>query len=193
MPILTLLEYEQLAAQAHGHLCAGQILGLRLALYGVRLLGLDDPAGADRKRLITYVEIDRCATDAIAVVTGCRLGKRALKFVDYGKVAATFCDLRDGRAVRVSALESARDRARELHPEIPNKNEQQMQSYRELPDEDLFAIQWVKVEVPPQDLPGYKATRVTCTKCGEAISFAREVVVKGSPLCRACANGAYYH
>lgn len=192
MPILTLPEYEQLATQAHGHLCAGQILGLRLALYGVRLLGLDDPAGADRKRLITYVEIDRCATDAIAVVTGCRLGKRALKFVDYGKVAATFCDLRDGRAVRVSALESARDRARELYPEIANKNQQQMRAYRELPDAELFSAQWVKVDVPPQDLPGYKAPRVTCDECGEAISFAREVVSGGRTLCRACAGGRYY-
>lgn len=192
MPILTLPEYEQLATQAHGHLCAGQILGLRLALYGVRLLGLDDPAGADRKRLITYVEIDRCATDAIAVVTGCRLGKRALKFVDYGKVAATFCDLRDGRAVRVSALESARDRARELYPGIENKNQQQMRAYREMPDDELFAAQWVKVDVPAHDLPGYKAPRVTCEQCGEAVSFAREVVAGGRTLCRACAAGAYY-
>ncbi len=192
MPILSLPEYERLATAAHGHLCAGQILGLRLALYGVRLLGLDDPAGADRKRLITYVEIDRCATDAIAVVTGCRLGKRALKFVDYGKVAATFCDLRDGRAVRVSALESSRARARALYPEIADKNQQQMRAYRELPDEELFASQWVKVDVPPQDLPGYKAPRVTCEQCGEAVSFAREVVANGRTLCRACAEGAYY-
>jgi formylmethanofuran dehydrogenase subunit E len=67
---------------AHGHLCAGQILGVRLALLGLAKLGIDDPRGKDRKRLVTFVEIDRCATDAIGVVTGCRLGKRALKFRD---------------------------------------------------------------------------------------------------------------
>src|SRR5579885_2119211 len=111
-------EYERLAEEAHGHLCAGQILGLRMALYGMKLLELDDPAGADRKRLVTFVEIDRCMTDAIPVVTGCRLGKRALKFRDFGKVAATFCDLQAGKAVRLAARESARQRARELHPEI---------------------------------------------------------------------------
>jgi formylmethanofuran dehydrogenase subunit E len=188
MPLLSFAEYEQLAAKAHGHLCAGQILGLRLSLHGLRLLGIDDPTGADRKRLITYVEIDRCATDAIAVVTGCRLGKRALKFVDYGKLAATFCDLRDGRAVRVVALESSRDRARECYPEIVAKNEQQMRAYRELPDSDLFAHTWVRVEIPPTDLPGYKAPRVVCSRCGEAVSFGREV----GDLCRACAAGAYY-
>src|ERR1700733_15126417 len=138
----SLPEYEALAEVAHGHLCAGQILGLRMALHGVHLLGLDDPAGADRKRLVTFVEIDRCATDAIPIVTGCRLGKRALKFRDFGKVAATFCDLRDQRAVRVAALESSRERARELYPEIVNKNQQQMRAYREISDEELFAIQW---------------------------------------------------
>src|SRR5215467_14491978 len=118
----TLAEYEILAEEAHGHLCAGQILGLRMAVYGVQLLGLADPAGADRKRLVTYIEIDRCATDAIPIVTGCRLGKRALKFRDFGKMAATFCDLKEDRAVRLVARESAKDRARELYPAIENKN-----------------------------------------------------------------------
>src|SRR5580693_8589764 len=122
MPLKSLAEYEKLAEQAHGHLCAGQILGLRMALHGVRLLGLDDPTGADRKRLVTFVEIDRCMTDAIPVVTGCRLGKRALKFRDFGKVAATFCDLREERAVRLLARESAKERARELYPAMENKN-----------------------------------------------------------------------
>jgi formylmethanofuran dehydrogenase subunit E len=186
--MLTLPEYERLAAAAHGHLCAGQILGLRLAIYGVALLGIDDPAGADRKRLITYVEIDRCATDAIGVVTGCRLGKRALKFVDYGKMAATFCDLLDGRAVRVVALESSRGRARECYPEITEKNQQQMRAYRELADGELFAHAWVRVEIPPEDLPGYKRERVVCAICGEAVSFRREV----GRLCRACAGKRYY-
>src|SRR5437660_12712620 len=107
-------------------------------MLGLQMLGIEDPRGKDRKRLVTFVEIDRCATDAIAVVTGCRLGKRALKFLDFGKVAATFCDLRTSRAVRVAALESARERARELYPEIAEKNRQQMRAYREMPDEQLF-------------------------------------------------------
>ena len=64
-----------------------------MALVGLKGLGIEDPLGADRKRLVTYVEIDRCATDAIGMVTGCRLGKRTLKFRDWGKMAATFVDL----------------------------------------------------------------------------------------------------
>src|SRR5215469_7631912 len=115
-----------------------------MALYGLKLLGLDDPTGAHRKRLVTFVEIDRCATDAIPVVTGSRLGKRALKFRDFGKVAASFCDLIEQRAVRVVAREGAKAKARELHPEIENKNQQQMCAYREMPDEELFESQWVR-------------------------------------------------
>src|SRR5260370_32861476 len=192
MAILTLSEYEAQAAQAHGHLCAGQILGLRMALYGVSLLGLEDPTGADRKRLVTFVEIDRCATDAIPIVTGCRLGKRSLKFRDFGKVAATFCDLRDTRAVRGSARESAKQRAAELFPGIAGKNQQQMCAYREMPDEDLFEIQWVRVTIGPEDLPGYKAPRAICAECGEGINFKREIVRDGRTLCRACAGERYY-
>jgi formylmethanofuran dehydrogenase subunit E len=192
MPLKTLAEYELLAAQAHGHLCAGQILGLRMALLGVKLLGLDDPMGKDRKRLVSIVEIDRCMTDAIGVVTGCRLGKRALKFRDYGKTAATFCDLQENRAVRIVALESSKERARELYPEIANRNEQQMRAYREMPDEELFAIEWVRVTLGAEDLPGYKAPRVVCEQCGEGVSFRREVAREGRTLCRACAGDCYY-
>ncbi|HYW43841.1 MAG TPA: FmdE family protein [Bryobacteraceae bacterium] len=192
MPLKSLAEYERLAEQAHGHLCAGQVLGLRMALHGVRLLGLEDPAGADRKRLVTFIEIDRCATDAIPIVTGCRLGKRALKFRDFGKVAATFCDLRENRAVRLVARETAKQRAREMYPEIAGQNQQQMRAYREMADGELFDVQWVRVHVPPEDLPGYKAPRAVCAQCGEGVNFRREVVVDGVTLCRACAGERYY-
>jgi len=220
------------AEQAHGHLCAGQILGVRLALLGLAKLGIENPKGEDRKRLVTFVEIDRCATDAISVVTGCRLGKRALKFRDWGKMAATFVDLASSvsdkgkgttlvvpsaakqegalaaegrtplspethgghwyRAIRVAAKESSKQRARELHPEIENKNQQQMLAYREMSDDDLFTTEWVRVELPPEEFPGYKGDRITCAECGEGINFHREVEREGRVLCRACAGEKYY-
>ena len=188
----TLDELLEEAKIAHGHLCAGQVLGVRMAMLGVDKLGLADPRGKDRKRLVTFVEIDRCATDAIGVVTGCRLGKRALKFRDWGKMAATFVDLETGRAVRIAARESSKQKARELHPEIEGKNQQQMLAYREMPDDDLFQVQWVKVEVPPEELPGYKGERIVCADCGEGINFSREVRSGGKTLCRACAGERYY-
>src|SRR5215467_10611915 len=128
-------DYLRDAEVAHGHLCAGQVLGVRLAMLGLELLGIDDPKGKDRKRLVTFVEIDRCATDAIAVVTGCRLGKRALKFRDWGKVAATFVEVPSGKGVRVVARESSKELARARHPEIDDKNQQQMLAYREMTNE----------------------------------------------------------
>jgi formylmethanofuran dehydrogenase subunit E len=188
----TLPEYERLAEEAHGHLCAGQILGLRMALHGLALLGIEDPHGGDRKRLVTFIEIDRCATDAIPVVTGCRLGKRALKFKDFGKVAATFCDLKTDRAVRIVAKESAKELARALYPEIANKNQQQMRAYREMPAEELFTYEWVRVRLGPEEFPGYKGERRACDECGEGINFERHVERNGRTLCRACAGERYY-
>ncbi|HEX8985210.1 MAG TPA: FmdE family protein [Bryobacteraceae bacterium] len=188
----TLEQYVADAERIHGHICAGQILGLRMAMHGLELLGIADPEGADRKRLVTFVEIDRCATDAVTVVTGCRLGKRALKFRDFGKVAATFCDLASGRAVRVVARESSKRRAVELYPEIENRNQQQMRAYRELADTELFEHQWVRVRIGPEDRPGYKGPRIACAACGEGINFGREVQREGRTLCRACAGERYY-
>lgn len=196
------------AEVAHGHLCAGQILGVRLAMCGCRRLGIDDPKGLlnpkDRKRLVTFIEIDRCATDAIAVVTGCRLGKRAIKFRDWGKMAATFVDLASPlktcgdtptyKAIRIAALESSRQRARDLYPNIENKNQQQMLAYRELPDSDLFHEEWVAVPIHPREMPGYKSTRIVCELCGEGINYDREVHHAEKILCQACAapHSRYY-
>src|SRR5216683_4437560 len=189
--VKSLDEYIHDAEQAHGHLCAGQVLGVRLAMLGLQKLGIDDPHGKDRKRLVTFVEIDRCATDAVAVVTGCRLGKRALKFRDWGKVAATFVDLNQGKAVRVAAKESSKQAAREMFPELEREAGQQ-KAYAQLSDEILFDKKWVKVEVQPEDLPGFKGPRVVCSECGEGINFKREVQKDGRALCRSCAGERYF-
>jgi formylmethanofuran dehydrogenase subunit E len=177
-----------MAEAAHGHLCAGQILGVRMAMLGCHRLGVEEPRGRDRKRLVTFVEIDRCATDAIGVVTGCRLGKRALKFRDWGKMAATFIDLPSDRAIRIAARESSKELARALHPEIDSKNQQQMLAYREMSDADLFTEEWVRVALPPKEFPGYKSGRLACAQCGEGINYDRFVERNGQRLCQACAS-----
>jgi len=176
------------AESAHGHLCAGQILGVRMALLGLARLGIADPRAADRKRLVTFVEIDRCATDAISLVTGCRLGRRALKFRDWGKMAATFVDLAASRAIRIAAREDSRELAARLYPHLETKSQQQMQAYRELPDADLFTEQWVRAELDPADRPGYKAPRIVCARCGEGVNFGRIAEVGGEQLCISCAH-----
>jgi formylmethanofuran dehydrogenase subunit E len=197
------------AELAHGHLCAGQILGVRMAMLAMNRLGIRSPRkktlpggelNPDRKRPVVFVEIDRCATDAIAVVTGARVGKRALKLRDWGKMAATFVDLEanlgpsEYKAIRIVALEGSKQRARDLYPEL-DKNEAQMRAYRELPDENLFSEQWVRVPLSPSEFPGYRGERLTCARCGEGINFDRFVDRDGKRLCVACANPAslYYH
>ena len=190
--VKSLAEYLDDAAAAHGHLCAGQVLGVRMAMYGMKILGIEEPTGKDRKRVVTFVEIDRCATDAIMVVTGCRLGKRALKFRDWGKMAATFIDLETGKAVRLAATESSKALAARMHPELGRKNEQQMRAYQEMADNELFHMQWVKVDLPPEEFPGYKGERIVCSECGEGISYRREIRRKGKILCRACAGERYW-
>jgi formylmethanofuran dehydrogenase subunit E len=186
----SLVEYLDLAAQTHGHLCAGQVLGVRLAMLGLLELGIEDPI-AERKRLVTYVEIDRCVTDAVALVANCRLGKRALKFRDWGKVAATFVDLKTGRAVRIAARESSKQAARDMFPELEKETGQQ-KAYAQLPDDVLFDKKWVKVDVQLEDLPGFKGPRAVCAECGEGINFKREIVMGGRTLCRSCAGERYY-
>lgn len=178
------------AAERHGHMCAGQVLGVRMALCGLNALKLDPEL--EPRRLIVWVEIDRCATDAIATVTGCALGRRTLKFMDYGKMAATFLDTSTQRAVRVVALDSSRDRtSKYAPPELP-KEKAQLIAYQAMPDSELFCVQEVAVSVSPFDQPGHPIRRVVCARCGEGINDGREVVSQGRTICRACAGDKYY-
>ena len=193
IPVMeTLDELLVRAEHSHGHMCAGQVLGVRMAMLGCRAVGVEDPRGADRKSLIVFVEIDRCAADAVNTVTGCRLGKRTLKFVDYGKLAATFLNVKTGEAVRVVALDSSREAADCAFPEIHNKYERQLRAYKELPEDDLFKVERVRVSLPPQDQPGRPVSRVQCDECGEGINDHREVLRNDRTLCRSCAGDGYY-
>jgi formylmethanofuran dehydrogenase subunit E len=178
------------AEAAHGHMCPGQILGVRMAFLGLKRLGIGDPRGADRKRLVTYIEIDRCATDAIGMVTGCRLGKRSLKFRDWGKMAATFVDLESGRGIRIVALDDSRELAAKNYAHLEGKKAQQMAAYRDLPDQQLFREQWVHVDPDPSELPGYRGERFLCPRCGEGVNFGRFEEINGERLCLSCARPA---
>jgi formylmethanofuran dehydrogenase subunit E len=180
----------QIATGRHGHLCAGQVLGVRMALRGLAELGVDPER--ESKRLIVFVEIDRCAADAVASVTGCSLGKRTLKYADYGKMATTFVDTHTERAVRVVALDSARERAWQYAPVGLSKGAAQLAAYQAMPDAELFNVQRVRVAIPDFDKPGHPLRRVECVRCGEGINDGREIVRDGETLCRACTGGAYY-
>jgi formylmethanofuran dehydrogenase subunit E len=180
------------SVKIHGHLCPGQVLGVRMSLFGLQKIGIEDPKGKDRKNLIVFVEIDRCATDAVQSVTGCSPGKRTLKLLDYGKMAATFVNLKTGKAVRILAKEESKDRAKNYCFEIKDKYQRQTAAYKVMPDDELFQWKKVIVEIPEQDMPGRPLKRIKCDTCGEYVQDRRDLQIKGKTLCKACAYGTYY-
>lgn len=187
--------FEQLldeSVKIHGHLCPGQVLGVRMAMLGLRLINIEYPKGRDRKSFIVYVEIDRCATDAIQSVTGCSLGKRSLKWKDYGIMAATFINLKENRAFRIVAKESSRESAKNYRPDLKNKYKQQLEAYKLMSDKELFKVMEVKIDIPACSMPGRPLSRVRCENCGDYVQDGREIIKNDRILCRRCTYGGYY-
>lgn len=188
---ITARDPEALLAEAvafHGHLCPGQVLGVRLTVAGCREVGVLRPREAG-KRLVVFVEVDRCATDAVEALTGVSLGKGTLRHVDYGKMAATFVDTVRGTAVRVAVRDEARALAPRYAPGIPEPRRAQIAAYRVMPEDELLRIEHVVVD--PARLER-RRERVSCADCGEGITYGRAVRRNGQDLCRACAGEGYY-
>ena len=182
------------SADTHGHLCPGQVVGVRMAMLGCRLIGLDEPTRHDQiKKLIIYVEMDRCTADAVAYVTGVKLGRRSLKFMDYGIMAATFVNLGTNQAFRVVSTEEARDLAAAYAPEISEKYQQQLEAYKRMPDSVLFQVQQVDVNINDSDMPGPTRYKATCSRCGQVVRDRREVIKDGRVFCKPCAAKVYFN
>jgi len=180
------------STRVHGHICAGQVIGVRMSMLALSLIGIREPKGFDRKKLYVIVEIDRCATDAIQSVTGCSLGKRSMKWLDHGIMAATFVNLDSGTAVRITALEEARERSTQYCSEITDKYARQLEAYKIMADDELFRVEHIAVDIPPEDLPGRPMRRVQCEICSDWVQDKRDLVVNGRTLCRNCAGQRYY-
>jgi len=173
--------YLKKAGDFHGHVCTGIALGTRISLAAMKALGLKP--GVKNKNLVVYAEIDRCMTDAVQVITGCSLGHRSLKYVDYGKFAATFVNLDTGKAVRGTIKE---------YFSSGDSIEETLKKLARIPDSELVTLQEVTVNIPETDLPGLPKQKVVCSACGERIVDGRELIKNSKILCRACANGSYY-
>ena len=168
------------AVRYHGHLCSGQIIGVRMARFAMKTLSIDDAKSF--RDLIVYVECDRCLTDAIGTVTGCRLGKRNLKWMDYGKPAASFLNLKTGEAVRIY---------RHKHS-FPPESADLIEFFEAVPDEEMFTVTRINIRYRPEDLPGKPLDAMTCPICGEEVIDGRQVEKDGAFMCKACAGTAYY-
>ena len=158
MPRLTLPEYEMLAAQAHGHLCAGQILGLRLAMYGMRLArhrgprrrGSQTPHHLRRDRPLRHRR------------------HRGRHRLPAGQARAEICRFRQGRRDVLRSSERPapfawwRSKARASGrasgiPKSPKRTGSRCAPTGKCPTRSCSRVEWVTVDIPPEDLPGYKA------------------------------------
>ena len=175
----TLLE---IAKEFHGEICPGIVMGTRMTITGLRELGMD-PLKKNHD-LIVYVEIDRCAADAIQAITGVSLGRRTLKLMNQGIFAATFVDTKLKKAVRISLLQK--------WPDNPQGLMEFGKIMRNASDDELFRIHEVRVTIPPEEKPGFPTRKNTCFRCGEQIMDGKEVIIDGASVCKNCAHGSYY-
>lgn len=188
--MVSLNEILKISASHHRHLCPRQVLGARIGLAGAQALGYEQPVR--NKRLLIILETDGCFADGIEAATGCSVGHRTMWIEDYGKIAATFVDSKDGRAVRVAPLFDVRERAADYVPDEIRHYFAQLAAYQVMPDVELLSIQEVYLNVPIAELVGRPGVRVNCDLCGEEIINGREIIQGEMTLCQACARGAYY-
>jgi len=174
----------------HGHICGGINMGTRMSILGLKAIGINDPKGKDSKDLMVIVEIDRCATDAILVTTGCHPGKRSMKILDYGKMAATFINLRTNKAVRIAVKNRQGDK---IYTKEMIENDPDTTDFAVIPDDELFSIMEVKVELKPEEMPGRPVRSVVCSACGERVMDAKDVARDGKILCTPCAANTRYY
>ncbi|NLK52565.1 MAG: formylmethanofuran dehydrogenase [Syntrophomonadaceae bacterium] len=168
------------AHEFHGHICTGIVFGVRIARAGLNYLGIEDPA--TNRDFMVFIEVDRCLADAIQSVTGCSLGRRRLKWFDYGKMAASFIDMNTQKGVRI--IVDAQQNAPE--------DQDPVSFWRQFPDEQLFKFEPITIALKPEDLPGRPTKKAICETCHEKIMDGRDMLKDGKVLCKACANGAYY-
>ncbi len=185
------------SAERHRHLCPRQVLGIRMGLFGLHQLGLLDANAYlfenPKKRLLTIMETDGCGADGVAVATDCHVGRRTLRVVDFGKMAATFVDTVSEQAVRVAPSVQSREMAPDYAPNARSRWHAYLEGYQIMPDDVLLEWQPVQLTTPISEIISRPGVRALCDVCGEEIINEREVVENGRTLCRACAGQSYYH
>ena len=180
----------ELASARHKHLCPRQVLGARCAIAAAEKLELEVPR--PDKRLLVIVETDGCFVDGVEAAAGVSVGSRTLRVEDYGKIAATFVDVRTERALRVAPQTDVRTRARDYAPEQTRRYFAMLHGYQRMPDDELLSFELVTLSTPVAAIVSRASARAICDKCGEEIINEREVIEGGRTLCRTCAGHRYY-
>ncbi|GAB4267195.1 MAG: FmdE family protein [Candidatus Promineifilaceae bacterium] len=187
---MELQEILEISSSRHRHLCPRQVLGARIGLAGAKALGLAVPR--HDKRLLIFTETDGCFADGLEVATGCSMGHRTLRLMDYGKIAAVFVDVKTETAVRVFPQWDVREKAVAYAPEEKKHYFAQLVGYQRMPDDVLLTVQPIQLTVSIKEIVSRPGVRVNCAVCGEEIINEREVVHNGQTLCVACAGEGYY-
>lgn len=187
----TLDEILRESSARHKHLCPRQVLGARMALYASELLGLDLPRRD--KRLLVIAETDGCTVDGLIAATGCHVGGRTLRILDFGKVAATFVDIYTENAFRLVPSPESRSLAVDYSPNSRTHWESMLKGYQVIPNEGLFMVWAVRLDISPTEIISKPGRKSECMQCGEEIINGREVLIDGMLSCRACAGDSYYH
>lgn len=180
----------QETAAMHRHLCPRQVLGARIGLLAGARLGLAVPL--QDKRMLALVETDGCFADGVSVATGCWVGRRTMRLMDHGKIAATFVDVQTGSSVRIAPVPNARNLARAHAQPGQGKWQAYLEGYQTIPDDELFTVQPVSLTFSLDELLSSPRARAVCEACGEEIVNGREVHVQDRVLCRACAGESYW-
>jgi formylmethanofuran dehydrogenase subunit E len=179
----------EISAATHRHICPRQVLGARMGLLAGQILGLELPR--TDKRLLVLVETDGCFADGVSVATGAWLGRRTMRLMDYGKVAATFIDTHSSIAVRIAPHAQARANARALFPHL-SKWSAYLEGYKVLPNDQLLVVRNVELTFSLEQLISHAGARVICSVCSEEILNGREVLQEGKVMCQSCAGDSYW-
>ncbi len=188
--MMNLTKILEKSSAGHTHLCPRQVLGARIGLAGMAALGFDAPQRG--KRLLVILETDGCFADGVIAATGATVGHRTLRVEDYGKIAATFINVRMETAVRVFPQLDVRKKALQYAPEERKHYFAQLIGYQRMPDSELLTVQRVSLTVPVRTLISRAGVRANCTVCGEEIINERERIQSDQVVCHACAGTAYY-
>ena len=189
MPALDFILSE--SVKRHKHLCPRQVLGARMGLFAAELLGIQLPR--TDKRLLVISETDGCAVDGLIAATGCRVGSRTLRILDFGKVAATFTDVYTEETIRIVPRREARKLAVDHVFKARNDWEAMLAGYQVISAPELFVVQQVKLNMSLSEIISRPGRKAICEVCREEIINGREVLKNGVVLCRACDGAGYYH
>ncbi len=184
----------------HGHICPGSALGYKAAQMGLNNLS---SSRSEDEEIVTLVENDSCAVDAIQVLTGCTFGKGNLIFNDYGKQVYTFLNRSSGEGVRISLKDSfemdkidpkmsilrkkvSSGKSNPAEKELLNEKVQSVANkILEMNGEEIFKAEKVNIALPPK-ASIFKS--INCEKCGELVSEHRIKEINGIKVCIPCSK-----